>query len=115
MTLIFIATANLDPELSRHGEIRRRQVERLEDLAAISFIPTGEGDGANAWLTVTTINPVEAGTGPRERATPPAGARGRGPHGAEADAVPSVYADARMAGTESSPVGSATGRPGVAH
>ena len=53
---------NLDAKVARRREIRRRYVEQLGDLPGVAFAPAGDGHGDNAWLTVITIDPQEAGT-----------------------------------------------------
>ena len=53
---------NLDAKVKRRREIRRRYVEQLGDLPGVKFAPAGEDVGDNAWLTVITIDPEQAGT-----------------------------------------------------
>jgi dTDP-4-amino-4,6-dideoxygalactose transaminase len=52
--------ARLDEKVARRREIRARYRKVLGDLPGVSFHGVDD-DGSNAWLTVLTIDPAEAG------------------------------------------------------
>jgi dTDP-4-amino-4,6-dideoxygalactose transaminase len=52
--------------VQRRGEIHRRYVSALADVAGITFMPSVQGGEPNHWLTVVTLDAQEFGASPEE-------------------------------------------------